>query len=69
MTITYNYALTSIVDIFTQYFNILCAILLQDLYAQRQWCIQQDNDQLVQSSRYCLENLITSNISKFDNVN
>jgi len=41
MTITCNHALTSIVDVFTQYFDILCAILLQDLYAQLQWCIQQ----------------------------
>ncbi|KAE9540029.1 hypothetical protein AGLY_005281 [Aphis glycines] len=69
MTITCNHALTSIVDVFTQYFDILCAILLQDLYAQLQWCIQQDNDQLAQSSTYCLENLITSNGSKFDKVN
>jgi len=28
-----------------------------------------DNDQLAQSSTYCLENLITSNGSKFDKVN
>lgn len=41
MTITCNHALTSIVDVFTQYFDILCAVLLQDLYAQLQWCIQQ----------------------------
>lgn len=90
MTITCNHALTSIVDVFTQYFDILCPILLQDLYAQLQWCIQQgtienlsdfsigllihylyfvDNDQLAQSSTYCLENLITSNGSKFDKEN
>lgn len=90
MTITCNHALTSIVDVFTQYFDILCPILLQDLYTQLQWCIQQgtriyfntlqrgvfdllfyfaDNDQLAQSSTYCLENLITSNGSKFDKVN
>lgn len=41
MTITCNHALTSIVDVFTQYFDMLCPILLQDLYAQLQWCIQQ----------------------------
>lgn len=41
MTITCNHALTSIVDVFTQYFDILCPVLLQDLYAQLQWCIQQ----------------------------
>lgn len=28
-----------------------------------------DNDQLAQSSTYCLENLITSNGSKFDKAN
>ncbi|XP_050430571.1 brefeldin A-inhibited guanine nucleotide-exchange protein 1 isoform X2 [Adelges cooleyi] len=69
MTITCNHALTSIVDVFTQYFDILCPILLQDLYAQLQWCIQQENDQLARSSTYCLENLITSNGSKFDHTN
>lgn len=45
------------------------------LYIQiRKWFIDQlfhvtDNDQLAQSSTYCLENLITSNGSKFDKVN
>ncbi|XP_050545726.1 brefeldin A-inhibited guanine nucleotide-exchange protein 2 isoform X2 [Daktulosphaira vitifoliae] len=69
LTITCNHALTSIVDVFTQYFDLLCPILLQDLYAQLQWCIQQENDQLARSSTYCLENLITSNGSKFDSAN
>jgi len=69
MTITCNHALTLIVDVFTQYLDILCVILLQDFYAQLQWCIHQDNDQLAQSSKYCLENLITSNGSKLYKVN
>lgn len=41
MTTTCNHALYAIVDVFTQYFEVLSPILLQELYAQLQWCVQQ----------------------------
>lgn len=92
MTYTRDYTITSIVDVFTQYFDILCPILLHDLYAQLQWCIEQgtrfvyahfeliyrlyiyifliaDDGLLAQSGIYCLENLVTSNGPKFEQVN
>lgn len=41
MTTTCNHALYAIVDVFTQYFDVLSPILLQDLYTQLHWCVQQ----------------------------
>ncbi|XP_042880494.1 brefeldin A-inhibited guanine nucleotide-exchange protein 1-like isoform X2 [Penaeus japonicus] len=61
MTTTCNHALYAIVDVFTQYFEILNPILLEDLYTQLHWCVQQDNEQLARSGTNCLENLVISN--------
>ncbi|XP_047737905.1 brefeldin A-inhibited guanine nucleotide-exchange protein 1 isoform X3 [Hyalella azteca] len=61
MTTTCNHALYAIVDVFTQYFDVLSPILLKELYAQLQWCVQQDNEQLARSGTNCLENLVISN--------
>lgn len=65
MTTTCNHALYAIVDVFTQYFDILGSLLLEQLYAQLHWCVQQDNEQLARSGTNCLENLVISNGTKF----
>jgi brefeldin A-inhibited guanine nucleotide-exchange protein len=41
MTTTCNHALYAIVDVFTQYFDVLGPLLLEDLYTQLHWCVQQ----------------------------
>lgn len=65
MTTTCNHALYAIVDVFTQYFDTLGPLLLEDLYSQLHWCVQQDNEQLARSGTNCLENLVISNGLKF----
>ncbi|CAG9761800.1 unnamed protein product [Ceutorhynchus assimilis] len=65
MTTTCNHALYAIVDVFTQYFDVLGPLLLEDLYSQLHWCVQQDNEQLAKSGTNCLENLVNSNGHKF----
>ncbi|XP_066147847.1 brefeldin A-inhibited guanine nucleotide-exchange protein 1 isoform X2 [Euwallacea fornicatus] len=65
MTTTCNHALYAIVDVFTQYFDVLGPLMLEDLYAQLHWCVQQDNEQLAKSGTNCLENLVNSNGHKF----
>ncbi|GLH01180.1 Protein MON2 homolog [Gryllus bimaculatus] len=65
MTTTCNHALYAIIDVFTQYFDILGPLLLEDLYTQLHWCVQQDNEQLARSGTNCLENLVNSNGLKF----
>lgn len=66
MTTTCNHALYAIVDVFTQYFDILGPLLLGDLYTQLHWCVQQNNEQLARSGTNCLENLVISNGFKFN---
>ncbi|KAJ8919644.1 hypothetical protein NQ315_006170 [Exocentrus adspersus] len=66
MTTTCNHALYAIVDVFTQYFDVLGPLLLEELYSQLHWCVQQDNEQLARSGTNCLENLVNSNGHKFD---
>ncbi|XP_076064031.1 ADP ribosylation factor guanine nucleotide exchange factor Sec71 isoform X2 [Oratosquilla oratoria] len=61
MTTTCNHALYAIVDVFTQYFEVLSPLMLEDLYTQLHWCVQQDNEQLARSGTNCLENLVISN--------
>ena len=65
MTTTCNHALYAIIDVFTQYFDVLGDLLLEDLYAQLHWCVQQSNEQLARSGTNCLENLVISNGFKF----
>ncbi|XP_057662143.1 brefeldin A-inhibited guanine nucleotide-exchange protein 1 isoform X1 [Diorhabda carinulata] len=66
MTTTCNHALYAIVDVFTQYFDMLGPLLLEELYSQLHWCVQQDNEQLARSGTNCLENLVNSNGNKFN---
>ena len=65
MTTTCNHALYAIIDVFTQYFDIMSPILIEDLYSQLKWCIKQDNEQLARSGTNCLENFVISNGKKF----
>lgn len=60
MATTCNHALYSIVDVFTQYFDMLGSFLLKDVYSQLFWCVQQDSDQLARSGINCFENLVIS---------
>lgn len=41
MTTTCNHALYAICDVFTQYFEALHDVLLDDILAQLYWCVQQ----------------------------
>ncbi|EZA54583.1 Brefeldin A-inhibited guanine nucleotide-exchange protein [Ooceraea biroi] len=63
MTTTCNHALYAIVDVFSQFYDILGPLLLEQLYSQLLWC---DNEQLARSGTNCLENLVISNGIKFD---
>lgn len=65
MTTTCNHALYAIIDVFTQYFDMLGPLLLTNLYTQLHWCVQQNNEHLARSGTNCLENLVISNGLKF----
>ncbi|XP_028290046.1 brefeldin A-inhibited guanine nucleotide-exchange protein 1 isoform X3 [Gouania willdenowi] len=65
MTTTCNHALYAICDVFTQYFESLNEVLLDDILAQLYWCVQQDNEQLARSGTNCLENVVILNGEKF----
>ena len=41
MTTTCNHALYAMMDVFTQYFEVLSPVLLDDILAQLLWCVQQ----------------------------
>ncbi|NWI66777.1 BIG1 protein, partial [Todus mexicanus] len=41
MTTTCNHALYAICDVFTQYLDVLSDVLLDDIFAQLYWCVQQ----------------------------
>jgi brefeldin A-inhibited guanine nucleotide-exchange protein len=63
---TCNHALYALTDVFSQYFAVVSPLLLHDLFAQLQWCVQQDNEQLARSGISCLENLVLANGGKFN---
>uniref|UniRef100_A0A673HR42 Brefeldin A-inhibited guanine nucleotide-exchange protein 1-like n=1 Tax=Sinocyclocheilus rhinocerous TaxID=307959 RepID=A0A673HR42_9TELE len=66
MTTTCNHALYAICDVFTQYFEALSDVLLDDILSQLYWCVQQDNEQLARSGTNCLENVVILNGEKFN---
>ncbi|VDN58317.1 unnamed protein product [Dracunculus medinensis] len=68
MRTTCNHALYAIVDVFTQYYAELSAVLLSNIYEQLFWCAQQENEQLARSAINCLESLILLNGSKFSSA-
>lgn len=41
MTTTCNHALYAVVDVFTQYFEVLSDVLLEDMFSHLLWCVQQ----------------------------
>ena len=41
MTTTCNHALYAVVDVFTQYFEVLSDVLLEDMFLHLLWCVQQ----------------------------
>ena len=61
MTTTCNHALYAIVDVFTQYFDTISPLLIEDLYTHLKWCVKQDNEQLARSGTNCFETFIISN--------
>uniref|UniRef100_A0A4W4GKR9 SEC7 domain-containing protein n=1 Tax=Electrophorus electricus TaxID=8005 RepID=A0A4W4GKR9_ELEEL len=65
MTTTCNHALYAICDVFSQFYEPLSEVLLADVFAQLQWCVKQDNEQLARSGTNCLENLVIQNGEKF----
>jgi brefeldin A-inhibited guanine nucleotide-exchange protein len=52
MTTTCNHALYAIIDVFTQYFDILAEILLDDMYSHLEWCVRQ-GDYVFADANYC----------------
>lgn len=44
MTTTCNHALYAVCDVFTQFYEPLSEILLQDIFTQLQWCVRQGDD-------------------------
>ncbi|XP_020383334.1 brefeldin A-inhibited guanine nucleotide-exchange protein 2 isoform X1 [Rhincodon typus] len=65
MTTTCNHALYAICDVFTQFYEVLNHVLLDDIFAQLHWCVQQDNEQLARSGTNCLENVVIHTGHKF----
>ncbi|VDO75871.1 unnamed protein product [Schistosoma curassoni] len=66
MNTTCNHTLFSVVDIFTQFYDVLHDILLDDIYQQLRWCCLQEYEQLARSGTSCLETLILSNGKRFN---
>ncbi|CAL8096814.1 unnamed protein product [Orchesella dallaii] len=65
MTTTCNHALFAIVDVFTQYYESLGPLLMEDIFTQLSWCVQQDHEQLARTGTHCFEHLVISSGSKF----
>ncbi|KAK4009871.1 hypothetical protein OUZ56_019014 [Daphnia magna] len=61
LTTTCNHALYAMVDVITQYFDLIGSLLMDDFIAQLLWCVTQENEQLARSGVNCLENLVISN--------
>ncbi|CAH8676641.1 unnamed protein product [Schistosoma rodhaini] len=66
MNTTCNHTLFSVVDIFTQFYDVLHDILLDDIYQQLRWCCLQEHEQLARSGTSCLETLILSSGKRFN---
>lgn len=65
MTTTCNHALYAIIDVFSQYFETISPILIDDLYIHLKWCVKQNNEQLARSGINCLENFAITNGERF----
>ncbi|CAF5204236.1 unnamed protein product, partial [Rotaria magnacalcarata] len=58
MTTTCNHALYAIVDVFTQFYDEIPPRLIDNLYCQLKWCVNQDNEILAKSGTNCFENFV-----------
>ncbi|KAF7260159.1 hypothetical protein EG68_02413 [Paragonimus skrjabini miyazakii] len=65
MNTTCNHTLFSVVDVFTQFYDVLSPILLDEVYSQLRWCCLQEHEQLARSGTSCLETLILSTGKRF----
>uniref|UniRef100_A0A0N5ABM5 DUF1981 domain-containing protein n=1 Tax=Syphacia muris TaxID=451379 RepID=A0A0N5ABM5_9BILA len=65
MRTTCNHALYAVVDVFTQYYEMLSIILLDNIFDQLKWCAKQEDEQLARSAINCLENLVQLNGLRF----
>ena len=65
---TCSLALHSIVEVFTQYFDMLGPILLSQFYHQLLWCVSQDDESLAVSAINYFGNLVSSNGLKFNDA-
>eukprot|EP00117_Sycon_ciliatum_P018371 scpid7307/ scgid0207/ Brefeldin A-inhibited guanine nucleotide-exchange protein 2 len=68
MTTTCPHTLMCIVDVFSQYFEVLAPVLLDNLYSQFSWSAQQDNKELAIASLDCLESFVTTNGRHFSRL-
>ena len=50
MTTTCNHALYAIVDVFTQFYKLIPESLVDDLYTQLKWCVDQGTEICTPSS-------------------
>ena len=64
MTTTCNHALYALIDVYSQYSDILSDIVFEDLLNQIIWCCKQENEQLARAGINCLENFLISNGGK-----
>lgn len=65
MSTTCNHAMLSVVDIFTQYFDLLSHLALPMIYKQFSVFIRQQNEQLARCTISCIETLILQNGERF----
>ena len=47
MTTTCNHALYAVIDVFTQFFDVLSDVLLDDMFSHLFWCVQQGTAQVL----------------------
>lgn len=53
MTTTCNHALYAMMDVFTQYFEVLSPVLLDSVLSQLLWCVQQGIQHTLKLCRNC----------------
>eukprot|EP00053_Salpingoeca_punica_P019678 m.200806 g.200806 ORF g.200806 m.200806 type:complete len:1530 (-) comp17699_c1_seq2:138-4727(-) len=65
MNTTCNHALRSVIDVISQFFQVLQNDLLEDVFQLLEWCIHRDNEQLARSGTECLLILVMNNGGNF----
>eukprot|EP00730_Choanoeca_flexa_P014367 TRINITY_DN6260_c0_g1_i1.p1 TRINITY_DN6260_c0_g1~~TRINITY_DN6260_c0_g1_i1.p1 ORF type:complete len:1256 (+),score=488.56 TRINITY_DN6260_c0_g1_i1:453-3770(+) len=61
MSTTCTHALRSVVDVVSQYFDVLQGCVLKDLLAYLTWSITRENEQLARTGTECLHILVMNN--------